>query len=84
MGVVHRVLRSVVSVLAFGSCYFPMLFSGISFSPEGCFLMMSFPSSSNFGHVFVRCVPDTRFLRDLRVDLCVQWGYHEFVTKVAC
>ena len=42
------------------------------------------PSSSNFGDVFVRCVPDTRFFSDLRVAMCVQWSYHEFVTKFAC
>ena len=62
---------------------FPCCFRHFVFARR-LFLDDVFPSSSNFGHVFVRCVPDTRFFSDLRVDMCVQWSYHEFVTKVAC
>ena len=36
------------------------------------FLVSALQSSSNFGDVFVRCVPDTRFFCDIRVAMCVQ------------
>ena len=62
---------------------FPCCFRHVAFA-RTLFLEDALPSPSSFGDVFVRCVPDTRFLCNLRVDMCVQWSYHEFVTKVAC